>query len=213
MSNIIPEIGAQGSFSAKPPFDVVCDPTIVFTVEAMRTPEELRIAKINILSLIGTPAGLDQAGTDQILRDLENSKGVVVTLIAPGKAPIHIPSSHFASFPVIDGVAYERYFLTVDLGVLPPDFKEKVNVLKEELADEVKSMTGVSTPVVHLGTIPTVTYVSRQQHLVNEKTRTNQITKDQSRVERIKELEEQHLKDKAYIALLEAKIIEASTKK
>lgn len=205
-NNIIPKIGAEGSFTAIDPFDRVCSPDIVYRVEANRTVEEIRVAKVNTQALIGSQVGFSADETNNLLADLESRNGVVVTLIAPGLKPLHIPSTYFKSFPTIDGVVYERYFLTMDLGALPPDYKNETNTLMNHLKDQVSAFTGVKDPIVHLGTIPTKGYVSKEQHEVNERSRKLQITKSESDAEYIKRLEEDQIKDRKYIALLESKL-------
>ena len=206
MSNIIPEIGATGSFVANAPFDGICDQQNVYTVEALRTVEELNIAKVNTYLLVGEPVGWSEAETQSALQDLELQGGVVVTIVAPGLETLHIPSTYFASFPLIDGVVYERLCFIVDLGACPPSMKDELNTYQVFLKDQTKAVTGIAEPEVHIGTVPTKSYVSKEQAQVFENTRRAAITKSASDALRVKELEAQQIADRKYIAVLEEQL-------
>ncbi|UVD32177.1 hypothetical protein [Vibrio phage phiKT1028] len=206
MNNIIPEIGASGSFEALEPFDQVCDPNLMYTVEALRTVDELNIAKVNTHLLVGNPVGLTSAESASLMNDLESSKGVVVTLVADGLPTLHIPSTYFKSFPLIDGVLYERLCFIVDLGAVPPSLKDQLNTYRVFLKDQTKAITGVDDPEVFVGTVPTKSYVSREQAEVFENKRKSQVTKSASDAIRIKQLEKEQIEDRKYIALLEEQI-------
>lgn len=206
MNNIIPEMGAEGSFVALEPFDRICDPKVVYTVEALRTVDELNIAKVNTHQLIGAPAGMTSDESAGLMDDVETSEGVIVTLVGPGLPTLHIPSTHFKSFPLIDGVVYEHLCYIIDLGAVPPSLKDQLNTYRVFLKDQTKAITGIDDPEVFVGTVPTKAYVSREQAEVFENTRKGKITKSASDAIRIKQLEKEQIEDRKYIALLEEKI-------
>lgn len=206
MSNIIPEIGATGSFVALAPFDRVVDPQYMYTVEALRTPEELHYSKADTYLMIGEPAGLSKEDTKALMDEIEAADGVVVTIAAPGLDTLHVPSIYFKSFPQIDGVLYERLCFIIDLGAVPPAMKDQLNAFQVHLKDQAKAITGIADPEVHVGVTPTKAYVSKEQAEVFENTRKAQITKSAADTIRIRELEESQIKDRKYIAILEEQL-------
>ncbi|AUR81023.1 hypothetical protein FDJ25_gp192 [Vibrio phage Aphrodite1] len=206
MSNVIPQIGVSGSFVALSPFDQICDPKYMYTVEAIRTVDELNIAKVNTYLLVGEPVGMSSSDTKSLMEQLDNEDGAVITLVAAGAPTIHVPSTYFKSFPLLDGVLYERLCYIVDLGAVPPSLKDELKTFQTYLKDQTSAITGISEPEVHLGTVPTKSYVSREQNEVFENTRRAAITKDPSDAVRVKQLEEEQVLDRAYIAVLEEQL-------
>ena len=208
MNNIIPALNAQGSFECIEPFESLCDRDLYYTVEAIRTIDELRKAKINVDNFVngqigkqGTPEG------DKIIKDVEVVRGAVVTLIAQSGEMIHIPSTHFKSFPLVDGVKYERLCLFVDLGSVPPTLKEGINELKVVIKEYVTTHVGIKDPNVNIGTIPLRGYVDKARAELFELQRQDTISNNTTNVARIKELEDLHREDRAYIADLEARLL------
>ncbi|QGZ14495.1 hypothetical protein [Photobacterium phage PDCC-1] len=206
MNNVIPQIGASGSFVALAPFDQICDPKYMYTVEAIRTVDELNIAKVNTHLLVGEPVGMTSEESASLMDQLDQADGAVVTLIAPGLPTLHIPSIYFKSFPLIDGVIYERLCFIVDLGAVPPTLKDELKTFQTYLKDQTSSITGIEDPEVHLGTVPTKTYVSKEQNEVFENTRRAAITKNPSDAIRVKQLEAEQIADRKYIAVLEEQL-------
>lgn len=206
MNNVIPQIGASGSFVAITPFDKICDPKYMYRVEAIRTVDELNIAKVNTYLLVGEPVNMSSEDTASLMEQLDQVNGVVVTLIAPGLPTLHIPSTYFKSFPLIDGVVYERLCFIVDLGAVPPSLKDELKTFQTYLKDQTSAITGIEDPEVHLGTVPTKSYVSKEQNQVFENTRRAAISKNPSDAIRVKQLEEQQIIDRKYIAVLEEQL-------
>lgn len=206
MNNIIPEMGAEGSFVALEPFDQICDPKLVYVVEALRTVDELNIAKVNTHQLVGAPVNLSSDESATLMEDVSASDGVIVTLVGPGLPTLHIPSTHFKSFPLVDGVLYEHLCYIVDLGAVPPSLKDQLNTYRVFLKDQTKAITGIDSPEVYVGTVPTKAYVSREQAEVFENTRKEKIKKSAADAIRIKELEKQQIEDRKYIAILEERL-------
>lgn len=209
MNNIIPAPYAAGSFDCLPPYDSICDKDVYYTVEGIRTLDEIKKSGGNVVTKVLKPVNLqDTSEGEKILKDLDDLGGAVVTLIAQGGSMIDIPSTHFKSFPLVDGVKYERLCLYVDLGAVPPTLKDGINELKETLREYVLQSVGIKDSVVDVGTIPLRGYVEKERADLFELERQQNITNSSSLIVRNKELEEQHKKDKAYIADLERRLLE-----
>lgn len=205
-NNIIPEIGAAGSFEALPPFDKICDPKLFYTVEALRTVEELNSSKVNTHLLVGAPVGITSDDSAAMMIDIQNDKGVIVTIAAPGLPTLNIPSTYFKSFPLIDGMLYERLCYIVDLGPVPPTLKDQLNTFQKFLKDQTSAITGIEEPEVFLGTVPTKSYVSKEQATVFENKRQAAVTKSASDAARVKVLEAEQIADRKYIKVLEEQL-------
>lgn len=211
MSNMIPGMYAEGSFTAKPPFDKVVNPNTYFTVEALRTVDELRAADVNLYTTVFSPVGILEEDGEDILNALDNNAGVVIVLTAAGIPPVYLPSSYLLSFPAVDGVKYERMALIVDLGAVPPKLKEVLAETQKEIQDLVLNRVGVDN-TVNIGVVPTTSYVKAGQANIFETTRLNRIKDSKTNVLIIKELETKNAKQEEYIKVLEAKILELSNK-
>lgn len=205
MSNMIPGMYVEGSFKAKPPFDKVVDPEVCFTVEALRTVDELRGANVNLYQTVFVPVEMTEEDAEAVLTALDNSAGVVIVLTAVGKKDVYLPSSYLESFPSADGTRYEHMAMIVDLGVVPPQLRNVLAETQQEIKDLVLARVGVNN-TVHIGVVPTAAYISAGQAKVFENTRKNAITAAKTNVKVIRELQEKVAKQEAYIKVLEQKI-------
>lgn len=210
MSNVIPSIYAQGSYTAKEPFENIVDPEVYYVAESIRTVAEMRSMNLNLHKLIFEPVGIDLGTGLSYLDECEKMNGAVIKLTSSGNIPIYILSNRLASFPVVDGVKYERMALIVDLGAVPPGMKTVLEEAKVDIKDYVLSKVGVDNEV-KVGVCPTKGYVSGDQAEIFENTRLNKIKNSQSNTQLISSLQEESVKKDAYIQALEAKVIELSS--
>jgi hypothetical protein len=186
--NLIPAAYASGSFEAISPFNAVVDPSIYYTVEAVRTVDEMLSDKINLYTLVFQPVGVQESDYETILNRCRDINAVVVVLTAPGRAKTYVLSSYLKSFPLVDGYSYERMCLIADLGAVPPEFANVLAEAQKHFADYLEANVGIKS-TVHIGTIPTTGYTSKKDHDIFETTRKNKINMTQNDVTRVKELE------------------------
>lgn len=203
MSNLIPSIRAAGSFEAKNPFNTVVDPSVYYTVEAIRTIPEMQALKLDIYKLVFKPVGVAEADYTTVVNNAINANAVVISLTSRNNDPVYVISTYLESFPLVDGVTYERMCIVADLGACPPALSEKINSALDHIKEYIKSSIGISSPTVTLGTIPTKGYVSKEQSEAWELARENQITSDPSDVVKLELANSEITKLQAYITQLE----------
>lgn len=209
----IPQPFVEGPFVATPPFDKVCRDDIYYRVTANRTVEDFRRDKLDPQRLVFDPAGIKAAEAESIINELEDLKGVIVTLAPYSGESIHIPSTYFESYPLLDGVRLDRIVVYGDLGAVPETLVENTNVLKQVVEDAIKLHMGIENPTVNIGTVQTRGYISQEQFELFEVARTNRIESNQTLLGDKLRLEEELAKEKLYSKYLEDQIKELSKKK
>lgn len=203
--NLIPTLRAAGRFEALAPFDKVVNIATYYSVEALRTIEEMEALKLNLYSLVFEPIGVKQEDYSAVLERARAAGSIIVTLTARNTAPVYVLSTYFKSFPLVDGVAYERMVLVADLGACPPALKDALEQVKTHMVQYIADTVGIDS-TVQLGTVPTIGYVSASEAQIFENTRLNKIKAGENDVAKIKALEAQAVADHAYIAELEARL-------
>lgn len=204
--NIIPAVYAAGSFEAIPPFTNVVDPKIFYTVEAVRTVPEMQALKVDLFKTVFQPAGVDEPTYKDMVERAIQDGVVVISLTSRGREPVYVLSSHLKSFPLVDGVIYERMCIITDLGACPPALKDRLNAAIDHINNYVKNSMGIANPKTVLGTIPTRGYVSKEQAEAWEKTRQAAIIEEPSDLVRAEKLTVENQQLYAYIAELEAQL-------
>lgn len=204
-TNVIPSLRAAGKFEALSPFNAVVNPDTFYTVEAIRTIPEMQALKLNLYALLFQPVGVKEEDYAAIL-DLANQSGAaVISLTSRGNQPVYVLSTYFKSFPLVDGISYERMCIIIDCGPLPPDMKDALEQTKAHVKSYVADTVGIDAEV-QLGTIPTIGYVSAQDALIFETTRKNKITDGNNDIAKIKALEDKLIVKDAYIKELEQRL-------
>lgn len=204
-NNVIPSINAAGRFEALAPFDTVVIPSTYYTVEALRTIHEMQALKLNLYELVFKPIGVLEADYNTVLERARSYGAIIVTLTSRFGPPVYVLSNYFKSFPLIDGVSYERMCLIVDFGPCPPSMKDTFAQAQAHIQQYCKATIGMDSQV-KLGTVPTIGYVSQAQAEFFETTRKNLITDGDNDVAKINNLQTKLVQKDAYIAQLEAKL-------
>lgn len=210
MPNNIPSIKAAGKFVVSAPFDKSVNPATFYVVEAIRTIPEMQALKLDLFKIVYEPLGYKQDNpTDVAYVNGEIEKGiadgaVVVTLTSRGKPPAYALSTYIVSFPIADGVIYERLGLVVDLGPCPPSMKEVVNNALAHMENYVKATLGIKNPNAQLGTVPVRGYVSKETAKAWDVSRKLAITEEPSDTIIIEQLKKENAEQFAYIKELEA---------
>lgn len=207
--NVIPALWAAGSFEAIAPFDQIVDPKVFYTVEAVRTVGEMQADKEDLFKLVYQPAGILEANYQTLVDSLIQDKGVIVSLTSKNKPVIHIPSTSIKSFPLVDGVIYERLCAIIDYGAVPPTFKDVINSATDHFANYVKDKLGIQNVRINLGTVQTRGYVPKEVAAAWEQTRQSVIKGNPSDLINLETANKKVLAQAAYIAELEAALIKA----
>lgn len=207
--NIIPQLYAAGSFEANAPFDSVVNPGTFYTVEAIQTPSELQGLKTDLFKVIWEPAGVTKENYQNQLAELIAVKGAVIVLTAKNKQPVYVPSTYIKSFPLVDGVIYERVCIITDCGSVPPAFKDVLNSAIDHFNNYMKDNYGLENPNTVLGTISSRGYVTKEQAAAWELTRQNAIKDNPSDLIRLETALKVNAQQAAYITELEQALIDA----
>lgn len=200
--NPIPAPWASGQFDAISPFDIIVDKKVYYTTEAVRTIPEMQAAKVDLYKLVFQPVGISKDDSLIFINELLEAKAVIVTLTAKNNNTIHIPSTFLKSFPLVNGTVLEQFAIIAYLGACPPDLKNKVLDTIDHINDYIKHQLGVN-PQTQLATLPTKSFISKEQAVAWEKTRQESITNHDSDIARIVQLEEEIRRKDAYILQLE----------
>ena len=201
----IPSMKAAGRFEANPPFDRVVKPETFYTVEAIRTIPEMQGLKINVYDRVFKPVGLAEADYPEILQRAIANDSMVISLIPRIGAPVYVLSSYLKAFPLVDGYSYERMVLVADLGPLPIDQKDALQLAREHFQEYILNHYGIES-TVQLGTVPVIGYLSKDEHDTMELVRKNRITDNTSDLALINDYKAQLVTKDAYIRELETRL-------
>lgn len=211
MANNIPSLRAAGKFVVDAPFTKVVSDTGFYTVEAVRTIPEMQAIRpaINLFALIYAPLGYDKdkpedvAEVNALLETGISQNAAVVTLTSRGRGPVNVLSTYIKSFPLADGVIYERLGIVLDLGPCPPAMKEQVNNALVHFESYIKGAFGIEQPNATLGTVPIRGYVSKETATAWEKSRQNRIIDEPSDTIIIEKQRQQIAELQTYVKKLE----------
>jgi len=203
--NLIPTLRAAGRFEASAPFDSVVNLGTYYSVEALRTIEEMEAMKLNLYSLVFAPVGVKEEDYSAVLERARAAGSVVVVLTSRNSAPVYVLSGYFRSFPLVDGVSYERMVLVADLGACPPALKDALEQVRTHMSSYIADTVGVEA-TVQLGTVPTIGYVSAEEARIFENTRLNKVKQGDNDVAKLKRLEAEAVTKDAYIVQLETRL-------
>lgn len=178
--NIIPAIWAAGKFEANPPFNQIVNPDRYYTVEATRTVSEMQALKVDLFALVFQPAGVTQEDYQGLVDVAKQANAVIITLTSKDAAPVYVLSNYLKSFPLVDGVVYERVCIIADLGACPPTLKDRINSAVDHFKNYIKDSIGIKDARVAIGTVPQRSYTSKEQATVWESTRAAAIVSEPS---------------------------------
>jgi hypothetical protein len=204
--NMIPSMNAAGRFEAAAPFDQIVNQSTYYTVEATRTIHEMEGAKLDLYSLVFAPVGVTAEDFPTVLKRAKDSGAIICALLDRNGLPVYVPTTYLTSFPLVDGVSYERMCMIADLGPVPPSMALAMQQVLDHTKQYITATLGV-TSTVRLGTIPTVGYVSQSQADAYENTRKGLITDASNDVAKVKTLTASLANKDTYIAKLEGQLI------
>lgn len=210
-TNIIPTYFASGSYTANNPFDAVVIADKYYRVEGIRSVREMQSANLNLFKLVFEPAGIAEDSYQTILDDVTAKNGAILTLLGLDGKRVYIPTTYLKSFPLVDGVSYERLCAVFDLGAVPPNLKTLIADTLTHCENYIEAHIGVKA-TVQLGVMPTIGYVSKDQAAVFETTRQNKIKNTTNDVVTMATQDKTIAAQAARIAELEAALIAVSKK-
>jgi hypothetical protein len=135
MSRITPPLRSKGIFSLRSPF--VAKPGVAYTVQAIRTFEEIRARGSDVLELVYSPVGLSKSYYEADLA----AGAVIVTLMAATEKPIYVPDTYIESYPDMGNIDYQWLIASISLGSLPSNFD--TSLLKSQIENVVAGFIGV----------------------------------------------------------------------
>jgi hypothetical protein len=156
MSNITPIIGTKGVFVLKSPW--VVNPGEHYEVAEIKTLEQLSMSGVDPKNSIYGKIGLIDGANGFSWTDEVSRKPKIIILMGTRGNKIVVPDTYIASYPDISAVEYQRYLISIDLGLFP--LNEDFGELANDLVMLATSRTGLNvsgkTYTTPLATQPTV---------------------------------------------------------
>jgi hypothetical protein len=198
MARITPPLRIKGVFSLRAPFSA--KPGVAYTVQAIRSFEEIRARNSDPMTLVYGPAGLLKVHYDEDVA----AGAAIVTLMSASEAPIYVPDTYIDSYPDMGNIEYSHLIASVSLGPLPSTFD--TTLLKSQIANVVAGTIGVA-PTVHIGVAALNELVSSETHAQLVAARKGAITIDNTDRSRALRAEDTVAKQALHIQTLEAYIL------
>lgn len=167
-SNIVPPLLLAGIWTLKEPFKVVANTK--YTVEAVRTFEEMLKLNVDIVERVYTPVGLDKSAYESDVLALAK----IVSLTAPGQTTVYVPSTYIEKMPDDTAVSYDYVVLSIPLGAVPTTLVGQMQQTMDEVKSTISDLIGVE-PEVNIAVAPSAGTVTVEQHRINEENRLNTI--------------------------------------
>lgn len=210
MSNITPAVWASGQFKARSPFNVIVDPDTQFTIEAVRTVSEMQQEKIDIYDKLLKPVGISKDETTTWLEELLKAKACIIALTQRSGVNVYVPSTYLETYPMIDGVVFERLCIVVDCGSCSPGTKDRLDSTLEAITYIVQKNLGIENPVIQYGTVPQKSYVTKTQAEAWEESRLLRIDAMANPTIENESLKKQNAELLEYVTYLETQVKEKS---
>lgn len=167
-SNIVPPLLLAGIWTLKEPFKVVANTK--YTVEAVRTFEEMLKLNVDIVERVYAPVGLDKSAYESDVLALAK----IVSLTAPGQTTVYVPSTYIEKMPDDTAVSYDYVVLSIPLGAVPTTLVSQMQQTMDEVKSTISDLIGVE-PEVNIAVAPSAGTVTVEQHRINEENRLNTI--------------------------------------
>ena len=194
----------KGLFELKTPFK--CTPTVIYTVEATRTIDEMLLDNVDVFNEVYKPKGLTEKDYEKDKESLEH----VITLTSLEEPPIYVPSSYILKYPDDSAIRYEHIVLSCSLGALPTSVSDQLQQLIDVIEAAASDLTGAEKVTVTLSTAPSTNAITVEQHRVAERNRISRIKRRETEHAANIKLTEENAQLKIIIKDLEDKIISLS---
>lgn len=192
----IPDIGASGIFVLKTPFDVLLKPNTTYTVQAIRRLKDVIAEGENPFTLYYESHGLSEA----IYKiDLETEICIVSLQSGTGEW-VYVPTSYILSFPIMNGVKYHAVMMGISLGAIPDNLD--LSAFKTSVFNLVKDTFGISSSIKEV-VVSAPVIVTKEESTLIETARSNRIVANQSDAGKLRIAQQDLVKCRAQIAMLE----------
>lgn len=198
---MVPNIGNEGVFTFKPPFNTLSLHNEVYTCQGLDTVSNLTQLGIDVYKSIYEPNGISN---DDFKLDLKNET-LIVTLVDSSNFRVRVPDSYIVGMGVMDGVIYRQLAIAISIGQIPINLE--LDLLLEELKKITFSLIGVD-PEVKLAELSKNVLVSMDEHERLKKIKENRKTMNENSVLTVIRLENEKIELLEKIKLLERVILE-----
>lgn len=205
----VPQLGVSGPFEVEAPFNNIVVPGRYYKVEQLSTISKLQAENYDFNKKIFEPAQIPEDTRAKILSDAISYKATVVVLTSRDQKPVILFSNYIKSFPVLNGVLYEHLCIVGDAGAQHSGLKDSGYTMLKHFEEYAKAHLGI-TVNFQFAYIETRSFVTKEQHEINENKRKSQITNTSSDVGTIKRLEEEIVGKDLYIKKLEDQLTSLS---
>lgn len=198
---LTPSLLARGRYKVREPFRI--SDAVDYTCVAIRTFRDIYREGTNPYTTIYQPVGLVDG---HVIGDMtfsfarEEIRGInIVTLMDDSGQSYLIPDNYITSFPSSTTIKYREFILSCSLGPLPEDID--TIAAEQAVKDAVGAQFGIEANVsVH--SLATLTNPNYEEHLALEQARLASINTGSESISRIKELEEEALRNNQIIDTL-----------
>lgn len=180
MSNITPIIGTKGVFVLKSPW--VVNPGEHYEVAEIKTLEQLSMSGVDPKNSIYGKLGLVDGSNGFSWADEVSRKPKILILVGTRGNKIVVPDTYVANYPDISAVEYQRYLISIDLGLFP--LNEDFTELASDLAMLASSRSGLKA-TEKTYTLPLATQPTTQEHEDMAKARKTYVPETISNAEEI----------------------------
>ncbi|ANH52247.1 hypothetical protein FDH97_gp149 [Erwinia phage vB_EamM_Deimos-Minion] len=177
-TSLTPPILTKGLFKVATPYMGAAnvtdfarvDPGVIYTVQAIRTFQELQALGVDILARVYTPVGLKQADMDADVLVAAN----IITLSAVGRTPIYIPSTYITQFPDDSAIQYQYIVMSMSLGAVPSVIIDQLQQTQDVIKAAISDLIGIE-PTIAIAVAPSTNAVTAEQYRLAEQNRLNAI--------------------------------------
>lgn len=185
MANLIPSIGAKGTYSLRSPYDVLIKDSTYTCVAIRRLSNFVGTAK-DPKRLYYDPYQPDDVAWEQ---DSNDPEVCIVSLRSDSGHVLEIPSTFILSYPNLNGVPYTVKVLAINLGAIPDSLD--LSNLYTEIKNLVRDTVGIESEVKSVA-ISDTKLKSKEDHDALESARVDLIVSSQTERARRLELERQN---------------------
>lgn len=182
MSNLLPSVGAKGTYRLAHPFDILIK-DVTYTCIAVRRLSDFVMKGADPKVLYYDKNGLDDAIW---VRDSKDTEVCIITLKSDSGQSIDVPSTYLLSYPNLNGVPYTARVLGISLGAIPDDMD--LSHLYTQMSNLVRDVIGIDSTVKSVA-ISDTTLITKEDHDTYEVARLELIQSSQTERSRVIELE------------------------
>lgn len=156
MSTPLPPVGTSGTFQVAPPFDVLINSRVSYTVMSIRSLSEIIANGSDPYVLYYQPNNIS---TEVYKKDLTVNINII-SLLGSDNKWVYIPATYVLTYPDMTGIPYHVLSLAVTLGAIPLDYDP--SALSTMISNLVTDTIGV-TPEINPVEISAVNYLTTSE--------------------------------------------------